>query len=85
MAVVSRLPAAGYLVFAITPQSAARYRQRHSTSGAKSDAGDANVLAEIVRVDREHHRPTAGDSDLADAATLVARAHQMRTRRRCGT
>ena len=67
----SRLP-----VFAINPLSAARYRQRHSTSGAKSDAGDAHVLAEIVRLDREHHRPMAGDSDLADAVKLLARAHQ---------
>ena len=59
---VVALQAAGYLVFAINPLSAARYRQRHSTSGAKSDAGDAHVLAEIVRVDRAHHRPSAGDS-----------------------
>ncbi len=43
---VVALQAAGYLVFAINPLSAARYRQRHSTSGAKSDAGDAHVLAE---------------------------------------
>jgi transposase len=46
------------------------------TSGAKSDAGDAHVLAEIVRLDRDHHRPIAGDSDLADAVKLLARAHQ---------
>jgi len=38
---VTALRAAGYQVFAINPLSAARYRQRHSTSGAKSDAGDA--------------------------------------------
>jgi hypothetical protein len=41
--------------------SAARYRERHSTSGAKSDPGDAHVLAEIVRLDRDHHRMLAGD------------------------
>ncbi len=70
------LRAAGYQVYAINPLSAARYRQRHSTSGAKSDAGDAHVLAEIVRLDRDHHRPVAGDSDLADAVKLLARAHQ---------
>ncbi len=73
---VTALAAAGYQVFAINPLSAARYRERHSTSGAKSDAGDAHVLAEIVRLDRDHHRPIAGDSDLADAVKLVARAHQ---------
>ena len=73
---VTALRAAGYLVYAINPLSAARYRERHSTSGAKSDAGDAHVLAEIVRLDRDHHRPIAGDSDLADAIKLLARAHQ---------
>jgi len=73
---VTALRAAGYQVFAINPLSAARYRQRHCTSGAKSDAGDAHVLAEIVRLDRDHHRVVAGDSDLADAVKLLARAHQ---------
>jgi hypothetical protein len=34
------------------------------------------VLAEIVRLDREHHRAVAGDSDLADSVKLLARAHQ---------
>ena len=53
----------------------ARYRERHSTSGAKSDAGDAHVLAEIVRLDREHHRPVAGDSPDVEAVKLVARTH----------
>ena len=38
---VQALIAAGYQVFAINPMSVARYRERHSTSGAKSDAGDA--------------------------------------------
>lgn len=53
---VAALRAAGYRVFAINPLSAARYRERHSPSGAKSDAGDAHVLAEIVRLDRDHRR-----------------------------
>jgi transposase len=73
---VQALLTAGYQVFAINPMSAARYRERHSTSGAKSDAGDAHVLAEIVRLDHAHHRQVAGDSHLAEAVKLVARAHQ---------
>jgi len=73
---VRALRASGYQVYAINPMSAARYRERHSTSGAKSDGADAHLLAEIVRLDRAHHRPIAGDSDLADAVKLVARAHQ---------
>ena len=42
---VAALLAAGYTVFAVNPLQAARYRDRHGTSGAKSDKGDALVLA----------------------------------------
>ncbi len=35
---VQALVAAGYEVFPLNPMSVARYRGRHSTSGAKSDA-----------------------------------------------
>jgi transposase len=73
---VAALVAAGYEVFAINPMSTARYRDRHSTSGAKSDPGDAHVLAEIVRLDWEHHRPVAVDSPAGEAMKLVARSHQ---------
>ena len=61
---VACLRATGRKVYPINPMSVARYRERHSTSGAKSDAADAHVLAEIVRLDRAHHRPVAGDSEL---------------------
>src|SRR5215472_17570888 len=73
---VAALVAAGYEVFAINPMSTARYRERRSTSGAKSDAGDAHVLAEIVRLDRDHHRAVAADSAAGEAMKLVARSHQ---------
>jgi transposase len=56
---VGALLAAGYEVFAINPLSVDRYRDRHSTSGAKSDPGDAKVLADIVRTDRHQHRSSA--------------------------
>src|SRR5450759_2747095 len=58
------------------PLQAARYRDRHGVSGAKSDAGDAHVLAELVRLDRAHHRPVAGDSAIAEHVKVLARAHQ---------
>jgi transposase len=54
----------------------ARYRERHAVSGAKSDPGDAHVLADLVRTDRHRHRPIAGDSELAEAIKVLARAHQ---------
>jgi hypothetical protein len=34
------------------------------------------VLAEIVRLDRAHHRPVAGDSTVAEHVKVAARAHQ---------
>jgi hypothetical protein len=73
---VAALVAAGYTVLAVNPMSTSRYRERHSTSGAKSDPGDAFVLAELARTDGHNHRPVAGDSDLAEATKVLARAHQ---------
>ena len=74
---VRALLAAGYQVYAINPLSVARYRERHVTSGAKSDAGDAKVLADLVRTDRAAHRPIAGDSEMLEALKVLARAHQL--------
>ena len=73
---VQALLAAGYTVYAINPLQAARFRERYGVSGAKSDPGDAHVLAELVRLDRAHHRPIAGDSAVAEHVKVVARAHQ---------
>jgi Transposase/Transposase IS116/IS110/IS902 family len=73
---VSALVAAGYQVFALNPVQVARYRERHGASGAKSDRGDAHVLAEIVRLDRAHHRPIAGNSPEVEGLKLIARSHQ---------
>lgn len=73
---VDALTAAGYQVYAINPLAVARYRDRHSVSGAKSDTGDAKVLADLVRTDRHNHRPVAGDSGEVEAVKLLAREHQ---------
>ena len=73
---VGALVAAGYGVYAVNPLAVARYRERHAVSGAKSDPGDAKVLADLVRTDRHNHRPIAGDSELAEAVKVLARAHQ---------
>lgn len=73
---VQALIATGYTVYAINPKQVSRYRERHGTSGAKSDPGDAHVLAELVRTDRVHHRPTAGDSEQAEVIKTMARTHQ---------
>jgi transposase len=73
---VAALIAAGYQVYAINPLQVARYRERHSVSGAKSDTADAHTLADMVRTDRHQLRPVAGDTDQAEAIKVVARAHQ---------
>jgi transposase len=73
---VAALIAAGYQVYAINPLQVARYRQRHSVSGAKSDTADAHTLADMVRTDRHQLRPVAGDTGQAEAIKVVARAHQ---------
>jgi transposase len=74
--IVTALVAAGYEVYAINPMAAAHYRDRHHVSGAKSDPGDAKMLADLVRTDRHNHRPVAGDTPLAEALKVLARAHQ---------
>jgi transposase len=73
---VAALIAAGYMVFAINPLQASQYRKRHGVSGAKSDAGDAHVLADMVRTDSHQLRPVAGDTALAAAVKVVTRTHK---------
>jgi transposase len=73
---VHALAAAGYEVYAINPLAVARYRERHNVGGAKSDPGDAKVLADLVRTDRHNHRTIAADSSGAEAVKVLARAHQ---------
>jgi len=73
---VDALTAAGYQVVAVNPLAAARYRDRHHVSGAKSDPGDAKLLADLVRTDRHNHRLIAGDTSAVEAVKVLARAHQ---------
>ena len=73
---VAALAAAGYLVFAVNPLQAARFRERHGVSGAKSDAGDAHALADMVRTDSHQLRPAAGDSPEAEGIKVLARTHK---------
>jgi len=51
---VGTLVAAGYQVYAVNPHTVSRYRGRHGRSRAKSDRGDARVLADLVRTDRHN-------------------------------
>jgi transposase len=73
---VAALIAAGYLVYPVNPLQASRYRERHGVSRAKSDRGDAHMLADMVRTDSHQLRPAAGDSPQAEAVKVLARTHK---------
>jgi transposase len=73
---VQALVAAGYTVYAVNPLQAARYRERLAVSGARSDAADAHMLADMVRTDSHQLRPVAGDSVEAEAVKVVTRMHK---------
>ena len=73
---VEALLAGGYEIYDINPHSASLYRGRHNVGGAKADASDAKMLADIVRTDRHNHRQIAGDTEIVGALKHVARGHQ---------
>ncbi len=73
---VACLRATGRKVYPINPMSVARYRDRHSVAGRKSDHGDSFVLASVLRTDMDMHRPLPADSELAQAIAVLARAQQ---------
>lgn len=73
---VHTLVVAGYRVYGVNPKLAARHRALISLSGAKSDKGDAHMLADMVRSRRHQLREVVADSDLATAIKVVARSPQ---------
>jgi transposase len=73
---VACLRATGRKVCPVIPMAVARYRDRHSVAGRKSDKGDAAVLANVLRTDMHAHRPLPEDSELARAIAVLARAQQ---------
>src|SRR6478736_4324473 len=73
---VQALIAAGYVVFAVNPLQVSRYRSRHGVSGAKSDGGDAHMLADVVRIDAHQLRPAAADSPAVQAVKVLTRTHK---------
>ena len=73
---VACLRATGRKVYPVNPMAVARYRDRHSIAGRKSDKGDAAVLGNVLRTDLHAHRPLPADSELAQAVAVLARAQQ---------
>lgn len=74
--IVAALQAAGLAVYPINPRAVARYRERHTQAGKKSDSGDAALLADILRTDRHQHRPLPAISTAGLAVKALARQHQ---------
>jgi hypothetical protein len=66
--------AAEYVVCAVNPLQASRYRERHGVSGAKSN--DARMLTDMVRTDSHQLRAVVEDSPGAGAVKVVARAYK---------
>ena len=73
---VAALRATGRVIYPINPLAASRYRARYAVSGAKSDATDAVLLANVLRTDPDAHRPLPADTELAQAIRVLARAQQ---------
>ncbi len=72
-AAVERLLDAGLTVFPVNPKSAKCYRERHTSSGAKSDRGDALSLADALRVDGHGWRPLQPEDPLTQELRQLCR------------
>jgi len=70
---VDTLVEAGFVVVPIHPNAVKATRPRYSTAGAKSDPGDAFMLADILRTDGHRWRPLRGVSDGTRALRALVR------------
>ena len=73
---VAVLRVTGRPIYPINPLAVARYRERTSVSGKKSDHVDAMALANILRTDAHLHRMLPDDSPEARSISVLARAYQ---------
>ncbi|WP_033819806.1 IS110 family transposase [Kitasatospora sp. MBT63] len=72
---VAALRQAGQPVVVISPTTVARYRGRANPGNSKkSDAQDAELLANILRTDAHLHRPLPANSGPAEALAVLTRA-----------
>lgn len=67
---------AGLEVFVIAPRMLKALRQRYSATGAKSDPGDAYVLADVLRTDRHRLRPMRPNSPETKALRALTRTRK---------
>lgn len=64
-----------YALWAIFPGSMKSFRKRYRASGARDDAFDAFVLADVLRTDTACWRPVSLGSELLQEIRFVAHAH----------
>ncbi|MFT4084774.1 MAG: IS110 family transposase [Nocardioides sp.] len=81
---VEALLDAGHQVFVITPRQVKGLRSRYSGSGAKSDAGDAYLLADVLRTDGHRLTPLAQDSDATQVLRSLSRTRKQLVEARVG-
>lgn len=79
---VDRLLEAGHQVIPVRPAAIKAFRVAETPSGAKSDAGDAKVIAEYVRVRHQHLRPLEPFSEQTRALRATSRTRSRLVRRR---
>jgi transposase len=72
--IVDALVEAGYAVFPIHPNAVKASRPRYRSHGAKSDASDAYLLADLLRTDGHRWRALTPQSDDIRALRAMVRA-----------
>jgi transposase len=73
---VEALLEAGLRVVVITPRQVKALRSRYTGSGAKSDAGDAYLLADVLRTDGHRLAALAQDSDTTQVLRSLSRTRK---------
>lgn len=74
--IVEAMNEAALEVFVIAPRMLKALRQRYSAAGAKSDPGDAYVLADVVRTDRHRLHPMRQDAPDTKALRALTRTRK---------
>ncbi|SOJ53744.1 hypothetical protein MSIMFB_01243 [Mycobacterium simulans] len=73
---VTDLLATGRVIYPTNPLASSRYHTSHAVSGAKSDATDPVLLANILRIDPAAHRSLRAATEPAEGIGVLARAVQ---------
>jgi transposase len=71
-------------VFVITPRQVKGLRSRYSGSGAKSDAGDAYLLADVLRTDGHRLTPLTQDGEATQVLRALSRTRKQLVESRVG-